>query len=301
MLQLRVNGIHSAWMAEFGHDCAHCNEIRDADPYRVANVSYSLIQRRPDGAMRRHTLVDCGLGVMQSLLDFERTHDVHVVHEVFLSHSHFDHVAHLDWLSSAVRRNGRRDQPRPLTVHCTEPCWQTGPQRLFPWLAGSAMVHNPVVPGRAIDVGALRVTPIAVEHGSTAPGAVSYAIEVLAPDPGDPKKVVLTCDLLRPASANDPAWFGADVCFIEANTWNRNPDTGHQCIKDALQLVRTWGARRTYLIHYSGYEDARHVHSEVNRPLTWDELGRQVRRAAPDLDVRIAHHGMILPLDEHWP
>src|SRR5690349_5120366 len=127
MFALRVNGICSAWMAEFGHQCAHCDELRVGDPYRMANVSYSLVQRSPRGELKRHTVVDLGMGVMQSLLDLERQHDVHVVHEVLLSHSHFDHVAHLDWLSNAVRRNGRPDQPRPLTVYCTQPCWDIGP------------------------------------------------------------------------------------------------------------------------------------------------------------------------------
>lgn len=330
--ELRVNGIYSAWMAEFGHDCPHCNEIRAGDPYRVANVSWSLIQRNDDGTLARHTLVDCGLGVMQSLLDFERTQDVHVVHEVLLSHSHFDHVGHLDWLASALRRNGRPEQPRPLPVYCTADCWRIGPARLFPWLVNKAIRHVPIEAGRAVELGNLRVTPMAVEHGSTAPGAVGFSVDfglpiadcglsggdlpqpssmptrpdtsVGAEHPaggGERRRVVMTCDLQRVPRPEDPAWQGADVLFIEASTWNRNPDTGHTSIQDGLELVRRWRPKRTYLVHYSGYEDARHAHSEVNGPLTYAELEAVVRRHAPELDIRVARHGMIIPLDEDWP
>ncbi len=303
MFGLRVNGVCSAWMAEFGHACAHCNELRGGDPYRMANVSYSVLQWSAERALLRHSLVDVGLGVCQSLLEFERTHDVHVVHEVLLSHSHFDHVAHLDWLASAVRRNGRPEQPRPLPVYCARPCWDLGPGRLFPWLVDKAIVHRPIAAGELVTLGDVRVTPMSVEHGSTAPGAVGFIVEAapsLAVD-GRPLKVILTCDLLRVVDPGHPAWRGADVCFIEANTWNRNPDTGHQSILDALDLVRRWQPRRTYLIHYSGFEDSRHPKSEVPRPLTYAELADVVHRHAPELDVRVARHGMILPLDEPWP
>ncbi len=315
--QLRVNGIHSAWMAEFGHACAHCDHLRDHDPYRMANVSYSVVQRDAAGGLLRHTLIDAGLGVMQSLLDFERTHGVHVVHEVLLSHSHFDHVGHLDWLAQATGRNGRADQPRPVEVYCTQACWDTGPGRLFPWLArgegdaGKAgLRHRAVVPGEAIALGGLRVTPMAVEHGPTAPGAVGFVVEAggdgdaAAPggDTGERpaahraglRKVVLTCDMLHPADADDPRWFDADVCFIESNTWNPNPHTGHQSILEALALLRRWRPRVSYLIHYSGFEDADHPGAEVSGPMTPEELQRVVRRHAGELDVRVAEHGMIL-------
>ena len=87
---LRVNGIYSAWMAEFGHACAHCDEIRASDPYRIANVSYSLVQGADDGRLARPTLRDIGMGGMQRLLGFEPHHDVHVGHERLNNHPPFD-------------------------------------------------------------------------------------------------------------------------------------------------------------------------------------------------------------------
>ena len=99
-LLLRVNGIQAAFGIEFGFASQRTDEGR-ADPYRQANVSYFLVQRR-DGQVVRHSLVDVGMGVVPSLLDFEVTHGVHVVHEVFITHPHFDHLAQLP-LSSLDR------------------------------------------------------------------------------------------------------------------------------------------------------------------------------------------------------
>ena len=71
-LLLRVNGIQAAFGIEFGLDSPRANEGRAGDPYRQANVSYSLVQRQ-DGQVVRHTLIDCGMGVVPSLLEFEHT------------------------------------------------------------------------------------------------------------------------------------------------------------------------------------------------------------------------------------
>jgi glyoxylase-like metal-dependent hydrolase (beta-lactamase superfamily II) len=122
-LLLRINGIQPAFGIEFGLASPRADEGRTNDPYRQANVSYSLVQRK-DGQVIRHTLIDCGMGVVLSLLDFEYSHGVHVVHEVLLTHPHFDHFAQIDWLSKCLVRNGRADQlrvlaerPRPRPTH----------------------------------------------------------------------------------------------------------------------------------------------------------------------------------------
>ena len=72
-LLLRVNGVQPAFGFEFGLDSPRANEGRAGDPYRQANVSYSLVQRQ-EGQVVRHTLIDCGVGVVPSLLEFEHSH-----------------------------------------------------------------------------------------------------------------------------------------------------------------------------------------------------------------------------------
>ena len=123
-LLLRVNGIQPAFGIEFGLESSRAKEGRAGDPYRQANVSYSLVQRK-DGQAVRHTLLDCGMGVVPSLVDFEHSHGVHVVHEVLLTHPHLDHFAQLDWLSMCLLRSGRADQPQPLPIYASQRTFMT--------------------------------------------------------------------------------------------------------------------------------------------------------------------------------
>lgn len=74
-LLLRVNGIQAAFGIELGFASPRADEGRQADPYRQANTSFSLVQLR-DGQVVRHTLIDVGMGVVPSLLDFEVAHGV---------------------------------------------------------------------------------------------------------------------------------------------------------------------------------------------------------------------------------
>jgi ribonuclease BN (tRNA processing enzyme) len=299
--QLRVNGIHAAWPALYGCDNAHCDEVRRGDPYRTANTSFSIVQWDGD-ALVRHTVVDIGLGVAPSLIEFERTHGVRVVHDVLITHPHFDHFGNLDWIANSILRNGRKDQPRPLPVYCTRPCWETGPHRVFPWLADKGRVkHVPVEPGRPFEIAGMRITPMTVNHGESAPGSVAFVAELRDTDPPGPRKIVFTGDFLTIPDADAAIWHGADVCFMESNTWNPSPKTRHQSILDGLELARSWGVKRTYLVHYSGFEDDEHPAARVNRPLTYVELAKAVAAQQGGLDVRVARHGLLLPDDEAWP
>ena len=132
---LRVNRIQPAFGFEFGLDSPRANEGRATNPYGQANVSYSLVQRQ-DGHVVRHTLIDCGMGVIPSLLEFEQSHGVHVVHEVLLTYPHLDHFAQLDWLSMCLLRSGRPDQPLPLPIYASPECWTNGPNGVHRYLAG---------------------------------------------------------------------------------------------------------------------------------------------------------------------
>ena len=67
-LLLRVNGIQAALGIEFGFASQRADEGR-ADPYRQANASYSLVQRR-EGQVVRHTLIDVGMGACPFALSY---------------------------------------------------------------------------------------------------------------------------------------------------------------------------------------------------------------------------------------
>jgi ribonuclease BN (tRNA processing enzyme) len=299
--QLRVNGIHAAWPALYGYDNPHCDEIRRGNPYRTANTSFSILQWDGDRLLR-HTVVDIGLGVAPSLIEFEQTHGVRVIHEVLITHPHFDHFGDIDWIANSIFRNGRADQPRPLPVYCTRPCWEIGPGRVFPWLAEKGRArHVMIEPGRPFEIGAAQITPMQVTHSESAPGAAAFVAELVEAPGRRPRKIIFTGDFLTIPDPEAPIWRDADVCFMESNTWNPNPKTRHQSILDGLALARKWNIRRTYLVHYSGYEDAEHPQARVNRALTYAELAEAVAAERRELDVQVAAHGLLLPDEAPWP
>lgn len=292
-LLLRVNGIQPAFGIELGFDSPRAEEVRATDPYRQANVSYSLVQRQ-DGHVVRHTLIDVGMGVVPSLLEFEHSHGVRVVHEVLITHPHWDHFAQLDWLSVNLVRNGRPDQPRPLPIYASRECWQTGPLQFFRHLPDRTE-HRPLEHGVTMLLGDLSITPFAVDHGPAVPGALGFVVMHSG------RKVIITGDFRRVVHADDPMLRDADVCFLEANTWHPIEGLAHQSVEGDLTLVEQWNPKRAYLIHYSGYEDRGFAGERVHEPLDLPQFRHELTRIAGGRDVRPAEHGMILGDTVAWP
>ena len=292
-LLLRVNGCQAAFGIEFGFVSPRADEGRQSNPYRQANVSYSLVQRR-DGQIVRHTLIDVGMGVVPSLLEFEVTHGVHVIHEVFITHPHFDHFAQLDWLSMALLRNSRKDQPRPLPIYATQQCWETGPNAVHRYLAERSDFRA-VEPGSPVTLGDVVLTPFTVDHGPKAPGAMGFVVQ------HGNRKIVLTDDFLRVPNEDDPLLLGADVCFMDANTWHPAEWTSHSSVLDNLRLIDKWKPKQVYFVHYSGYEDRERTSDPINGPMAGGRFREELHRVRPDLDLRLADHGMILGDTVDWP
>jgi phosphoribosyl 1,2-cyclic phosphodiesterase len=292
---LRVNGTQPAFGIEFGLDSPRANEGRANNPYRQANVSYSLIQRQ-EGRIVRHTLIDCGMGVVPSLLDFEHSHGIHIVHEVLLTHPHFDHFAQLDWLSMCVVRSGRTDQPRPLPIYASRECWESenGPKRVHCYLSDRSD-FQPLQPGNPVALGDITITPFTVNHRDTAPGALGFVVQ------HGQRKVVISGDFYRIPDEDDPLLFDADVAFLDANTWHTVEGVWHQSVLGNLRLIEKWRPRRAYLIHYSGYEDRSHHTDRVNGPMDMERCREEIRQIAGGRDIQMARHGMILGETESWP
>jgi len=291
-LLLRVNGVHAAFDIEFGSLSARAEEGR-REPYRQANVSYSLVQRR-NAEIVRHTLIDVGMGVAPSLLELEATHGVHCVHEVFLTHPHFDHFAQIDWLSVALMRNGRAGQPRPLPIYASRECWETGPHAMFPYLHERSDFRS-AEPGSAVELDDLRVVPFAVDHGPAVAGAQGFLVWY-----GD-RRIVLSGDFQNIPDEDNPLFEGADVCFLEANTWHPIERIAHQSVLGNLRLIQKWKPKRTYFIHYSGYEDREYADERINGPLSLAQFDREVSQLSEIHDIQAARHGMILGDDVPWP
>jgi len=292
-LLLRVNGVQPAFGFEFGSDSPRAAEGRSGDPYRQANVSYSLVQRQ-GAKIVRHTLIDVGMGVVPSLVEFEHSHGVRTVDEVLLTHPHFDHFAGLDWLSMCLVRSDRPEQPRPLPIYASPECWEHGPSRVLRYVAERSD-FRPIQPGISIPLGELVVTPFAVDHGPRAPGAMGFVIRQ------GRRKVIITGDFLRVIQEDDPLLVDADVAFLDANTWHPAEWTSHQSVLGNLRLVDKWRPRRAYMIHYSGYEDRKHTQDRVDAPMDRERFRQELLRISEGRDIQLAEHGMILGDGIDWP
>ena len=101
-LLLRVNGIQAGLRRRVWHGQSAGQRRPGRRPLPPGQRLVLASCSGRTGSVVRHTLIDCGMGVVPSLLDFEQSHGVHVVHEVLLTHPHFDHFAQLDWLSMCL-------------------------------------------------------------------------------------------------------------------------------------------------------------------------------------------------------
>lgn len=301
---LRLNGVGNAFLRELGCSCPQC-----ATQKPRANTSASLIIKSESKAagrvIKHHVLFDCGLGVVDSLIDY----GLRTVSHIFISHNHNDHVLELDRLvQSHFRSNGTGPSgDTRLPCYCTEGTWERGPKKHFEYLP---LTWTPVKPGQAIDLDlgvALRVNAVGVYHGSRniVPDPVIWVLQF-----GD-VKVVLGWDLLRlePGYPNED-WEDppsgrkqmtneilgeheilrhADELFLEANTFSPQPQTGHTSVRAVVDFYARYlePKGRTWIVHYSGHEDA-------GGPLSDVELQAKVNRCGPKAQVLVAPHGMTL-------
>jgi phosphoribosyl 1,2-cyclic phosphodiesterase len=147
----------------------------------------------------------------------------------------------------------------------------------------------------AVSLGEVAVTPFAVDHGPKAPGALGFVVQHRG------RKIVIAGDFLRVCEEDRDLLCGADVVFLDANTWHPADGTWHQSVLGNLRLIDTWRPKRAYLVHYSGYEDQEHETDPVSGPLDTGRLRAELARVAESRDIRLAEHGMILGDTEPWP
>jgi phosphoribosyl 1,2-cyclic phosphodiesterase len=178
-----------------------------------------------------------------------------------------------------------------LPIHATEKCWQAGPARVFPNLSALSVFH-PFVPGQVLNFGELTILPFAVDHGTTAPGAVGYVVLFAT------RKFIFTGDFLSIPNDHSPLFRGADLCFMEATNWHPAPHTGHQSVTEAIRLLRKWTPLQTYLVHYSGAEDLEHSGDAVSGPLGRAQFHSRLAKISAGQNIRLAEHGMTFEYQE---
>jgi glyoxylase-like metal-dependent hydrolase (beta-lactamase superfamily II) len=122
-LIIRVNGYTPAWPVELGGtQTTRARMLLSGAPLSMANTAFSLILTENEAEIY-HLLVDVGLGVVPALLQFSLTRKgFRPPDAVLLTHSHFDHIASLDWLVHSLRRHPFPPpaQPADFPVYCTQ-------------------------------------------------------------------------------------------------------------------------------------------------------------------------------------
>lgn len=310
----RMNGVAAGFLREYGcHACPQCDASKPQ-----THISASLLiksQGFRGKPLQTHLLFDCGLGVIDSLIEFGAP----PVDLLFISHGHPYHSLGLDRLLWGQLSHFGRDE---LPLYCTRDTQVTGPERIYPWFFGQnppRLVPAPVTPlvtselGLGID---LKITPVPVFQGASAPGAVIWVIEFGQRETGTYRKLVLGWEFVHfvPRHPDEDQGVGyvgphtdaldlnttfghlfkdVDELIFDGNTVTPRPETNHMSIQAALRfLIPKVRPQRTWIAHYSGHED-------LGGPMSDEQLQDWVNQEKPRYglaasDIRIAQQGMLL-------
>ncbi len=266
------HGTGPAFFHNPGCPCVRCQPPALPDPptvtalaevlrwSRQAHTAASLLLEE-DGVIVDHTLIDCGMGVVQNLATLPTPARGAIIQRVLLTHGHLDHIAGLDSLLVSLRL-GRKagdipaSQPWPLPIYSTKRTWRervganpTNPTEhgMFHYLE-KVLRHNDITDAAQARAPirlhpALTVQPIPVEHYLD---SVHYLFTFWPSGTigaGQPRRIALCWDLAAyPAGRSDDVWqgialdprqgwladqmAGVDLLAIESTTW-RSTNPGH--------------------------------------------------------------------------
>ncbi len=236
-----------------GCGCAVC---RSDDP-KNRRLRSSVLLRMGELSL----LVDSGPDLRQQAL----REGLRELDGVLYTHAHLDHVAGFDDLRAFCwHRNG------PLPMHATAACLMSLKQ-MFGWAFAPANVHQGYVKpdARVVDgafnYGALRITPLPVEHAALE--TIGYLFEA----PGA-RSLAYLPDVKRIPPATMALLRGVDVLVLDA--LRPAPHDTHFSLGEALAAAAESGAGETWLTHL-GHENE---HTGLTRSLppgvrvAWDGL-----------------------------
>ncbi len=275
---LVVNGTGNAFLQEFGCPCPRC-----ADRKSLANMSVSIL-RRNDGRIVWHTLVDVGLGVVNSLLNTFSPDEARVDWLLF-THWHPDHSLEVNRLGETMRRTARRRGQKFVRI----PTWCRG--GTGKWLARNYSYEwyrclegrpseESEPPGSllvpiALGAEGIEITPLSVSHAGADINPESFketrfnsACFIIRTGR---KKTVLLWDLdnknnwiVSPETEAQKktveALRGADHLFIDCFSWTVEEvvgvNTGHLSFATVRRYAKVLQPKETLLVHMGGHEES---------------------------------------------
>ena len=310
---IRKNGIAHAFSRELGCDCRRCRTInfaltpppRDLDsfpgwddpPWR-AHTSASILVGEPGDDVQGHVLLDCGAGVVDSLV-CSGLNRLDSLSALLITHWHPDHVLGINQLCEGLRRSveGKGRVFEKVPVYCSLGTYNRLMERGgFRHEFGNFLLFHEVRPEVpfTVNAGAIQIcfAPLPVAHGRVH-GAVIFVASVGS------KKVVFAWDIDVPSATvpNDTRTnqqvidahlrdSRPDLLFMATNTW-RATGTGHTSYEQVRKYVDSIEAREVYLTHLSGHEDDGPGHGWTDAE--WENAVR------PD-GIRVARQGMVIRL-----
>ncbi|HUK64862.1 MAG TPA: MBL fold metallo-hydrolase [Dongiaceae bacterium] len=235
-----------------------CNVCKSKDPRDTRGRSGAVLD---DGATR--ILIDTPPELRVALL----REGIGAVSAVLYTHDHADHTHGIDDLRALSA--GARG---PLPIFATRATIGRMTAK-FPYvfdpnadqIPGSARTHvsiRPIEAGEPVDIGSIRVLPLAFEHGPTT--TLGFRFGPLA---------YLT-DLKRVGPEALAALSGVEVLVLGALFHRPHPT--HLSIPEAVATARQLGARQTWLTHLT------------------HETGHAELAASLPADVQPAHDGLVI-------
>lgn len=236
-----------------GCDCAVC---RSHDP-RNERTRSSVVVRNGKTTL----LVDSGPDLRQQAL----REGLREIDAVIYTHGHLDHVAGFDELRAFCWR-----KTEPLPLHATEGCMEML-RKMYGWAFFPERVTegyvrpDPQVIAGPFSYGALKVTPLPVEHASVE--TTGYLFEV----PGA-RRIAYLPDVKRIPDTTIDLLRGVDVLAVDA--LRTLPHPTHFSLAEALAAAAETGAKETWLTHLSHEYDARTFGADLppGVKIAWDGL-----------------------------
>ncbi|GAB4353804.1 MAG: 3',5'-cyclic-nucleotide phosphodiesterase [Gammaproteobacteria bacterium] len=228
------------------------------------------------------TLIDAGTGLGELGLD-----EMAAVRNIFITHSHLDHLAGLPLLLDSIFE---RIDP-PINLYTQPETIAAIKAHLFNWTIWPDFTCLPTAdqgvlkliemkPGEVLTLGNRRIEMIPVEH---AVPAVGYRLEA------EGKSIAFSGD----TTTNDTLWEALnrherlDVLIVEAAFPNRDLDVsrlaGHYTAEQlGADLAKLRHRPVVYITHA--------------KPGAEQEIYEECRAAAPDREIRLLRHGQVFQL-----